>query len=460
MNRLLAFFLGVGRRFFHVSPQGLLVQWFGALILAGTLLLMLPWSHASGRVGWLDAFFTATSAACVTGLVVKNTGGDFTPFGQCVILLLIQMGGLGIMTFAALAFRMVRSRFSLASQLALEESFVQRGLAAEFRRGFWQMIRLVAVIEALGAAALFAALLPGRGAIHALFSSCFHSVSAFCNAGFSLYSDNLAGLRENGPALGVVMLLIVLGGLGHPVLLELYQALPAGLTRRRHFAKPRRFSLHARVVLLVTGLLIAAGALGLFFFGLPPEAGGGGQALESSLFLSISSRTAGFNTISTGALPVPSILLLIFLMFVGGSPGSCAGGVKTTTWAVWLAHLRAGLKGEKEVRLLGRSLPDDLTARAGNVVSLGLLWNAAGVLLLALTEHPAVSLRDLFFEQISAFGTVGLSTGLTPHLTSFGRLWIIFTMFIGRIGPLTMVFAFVAQRAARIRHPEGRVMIG
>jgi trk system potassium uptake protein TrkH len=443
---------------FHTSPQRLLVTVFSLAIFAGTLLLLLPWAHAPGKVGPLDAFFTATSAVCVTGLIVVDTATDYTVFGQGVILALIQIGGLGIMTFAAIAFELGGARMPLAQQAALEDSFFQRDVAVEFSQMFRRILKLVFIIEGIGVILLFFALSLDKPSAHAAWSSVFHTVSAFCNAGFSIYTDSLIGLRGNAVAMTAVMILIVLGGLGHVVLLELYRdgrRIWRGLPKQ----KPHRFSLHSRVVLTTTGALIIGGMLFLMIVGTD---GGGDRSgfFSGALFQSITARTAGFNTVDIAALPLSSLMFIVILMVIGGSPGSCAGGIKTTTFAIWLARIRTALHGQEDVTLMERMIPRELVLRAVALIGLTILWNGAGVVLLSALQPAGTPLKDIVFEQVSAFGTVGLSTGLTAKLTTASRLWIIATMFVGRLGPLTMVFSFLTTSRPRVGCPEGRMMIG
>ena len=438
------------------SPAGLLAGGFAALIAVGTLLLRMPVSH-HGDVGLLDALFTSTSAVCVTGLVVVDTGTAFTGFGQLVILVLIQVGGLGVMTFAAIAFQLLGRRLSLRAHAALAGSLLHRDLATELRSTFQSILRAVLVIEGLGAAVLFVGLLARMGLADAAWSAVFHAVSAFCNAGFSLYPDSLTALRGNVLVAGGVMALIVLGGVGHPVLVDVWRWL-----RERRGAGARRVSgltLHSRVVLGASAALIATGAALLVVLGLTDGESGMLANASAAVFQSVTARTAGFNTVDIGALPAPSLLVLVMLMFIGGSPGSCAGGIKTTTFMVWLARLLSTLRGEKSARLGGRHIPGELTRRAALLIDLAVIWNLTGLLVLVACEG-GVGLHELLFEQISAFGTVGLSTGVTSALSTPGRLWVIATMFVGRVGPLTVVSWIFAARKPAVLYPEGRLLIG
>lgn len=443
-------------------PQTLLIGGFAGVILLGTLLLLLPWSQTKGEVGFVDALFTSTSAVCVTGLVVVDTGTAFTQFGQVVIVVLIQIGGLGIMTFAALAYLMLGRRLSLASQAALHDAFFQRDLGIEFKRQFLQILLITASIELVGILFIFLALLWRQApALQALFSAFFHSISAFCNAGFSIYKDNLLGLRDSPVIMTTIMSLIVLGGLGHMVIFEIWHHGKNSLFGSNP-SGPHPISTHSRIVLRTTLALITIGCLGLVILGLTKGETTWGMKLSSALFQSITARTAGFNTVDIGIMPLASLLLLILLMFIGGSPGSCAGGVKTTALAISLAEFKAKLKGEDQVVMLDRRVPKSILDRTMVLIRLSILWNLLGVLLLLFTEtgRPGVGFHDVLFEQISAFGTVGLSTGLTDKLTVIGRLWITATMFVGRVGPLTLAMGVVPIIHTHLKYPEGRIMIG
>jgi trk system potassium uptake protein TrkH len=254
--------------------------------------------------------------------------------------------------------------------------------------------------------------------------------------------------------------LIIVGGLGHSVVLE---SLRRGWRRvRRRRAKSVLWSFNSRVVVRTSVALIAVGAVAFLLFGLTAGDQDWGESLANAVFQSITARTAGFNTVDIGALPLASLLVLMGLMFIGGSPGSCAGGIKTTSMVTWFAQLWARLKGRPDASLLGRRLPEDVIARAMVVIGLAVAWNALGCVVLAVTEMPGegVGFRDLLFEQVSAFGTVGLSTGVTAGLSAAGKLWIITSMFVGRLGPLTAALAVLPLETAKVRYPEERLMIG
>ena len=445
------------RRFLRRSPDGLPVAGFAALIVAGAAVLALPISQRGG-VSLLDALFTATSAVCVTGLTVVDTGHDFTIFGQLVILLLIQFGGIGVMSLAAMAMRIARRRLSLAAQAALSSSMLQRDVAGELASIVWRILGFVLTAEALGAVILFVAMVPTRSVAHAAYSAVFHSISAFCNAGFSIYSENLTVWRESRLVMVTVMSLIFIGGIGHHVAMDVGRALARLITRKGSGA--RRPELGSVVALFTSAALIVGGALLLLLFGLTPEEPEWETRVWNALFQSVTARTAGFNTVRIGLLPPGSLLVLSLLMFVGGSPGSCAGGIKTTTFALWVAKLWSFLRGAKGTRILGRYIPSETTRRASLLVGLSVLWNTVGLLFLLATQGRGIEMHDVLVEQLSAFGTVGLSTGLTPGLTAAGKLWIMATMFVGRLGPLTLALWALGTRGREIRYPEGRIMVG
>ncbi|UCD27959.1 MAG: ATPase [Planctomycetota bacterium] len=439
-------------------PEGVLVGVFAGLILVGTLLLSLPFAHARHGVGKLDALFTATSAVCVTGLVVKDTGQDFTLFGQVVILGLIQLGGLGIMTFAAFALQIMGQKMSFRSQAALYDMFYQQNAATRFRKNLKWIVLLTLIIECIGIILLFLSLPPDIEPKEALYTSVFHAVSAFCNAGFSIYNDSMVRLQGNLTFMTTISILIILGGLGYTVLIEISRRSWYKLSRR---PQPMIWSLNTRVVLMTSLTLILVGAVIFDTLGLTGDLR---SRTGNAIFQSITARTAGFNTVDIGVLPTVALLWLIFLMFVGGSPGSCAGGIKTTSLAIWVARLRARLRHREDVTIARRRIPVDLVRRTGLLVGTAAVFNLIGITILSITEmgdsHANVRLEDILFEQVSAFATVGLSTGLTPALTTIGKLWIIVSMFVGRLGPLTIALMVMDRKPTAVRMPEERLMIG
>lgn len=447
-------------RVLYRRPEGLLVSTFAGLIVAGTLVLQLPVAHRAERVGVIDSLFTITSAACVTGLTTVDTATRFTRFGQTVILVVIQLGGLGVMTFGAIAAQFFRYRLSFSSNAALQSTFFEDEARVNLRSAVRGILLMTLVIESIGAVFMLIGLQSGATPRGGVFEAAFLAISAFCNAGFSVYSDNLVGLRDSMVIMWTIMGLIVAGGLGYTVLFE--AAGRAWRRLRRARGGPLLWTLNSKIVLRMSGALVFGGAIALLLTGLTPNEETFGSKAVNAMFQSVTARTAGYNTIDIGALPLPSLLVLIGLMFIGGSPGSCAGGIKTTTAAVWLAQVKSRLTGREHVTIAARRISPDVVRRAALVLAVAALWNVAGIMILATTEggRTGVRLEQMVFEQISAFGTVGLTANFTPTLTPLGKLWIIATMFVGRLGPLTIAFAMLTRPRVPYEYPVERVMIG
>ena len=442
-----------------LSPEALLVLGFAAVILVGSLLLMLPWSRTGDDANYLTALFMATSAVCVTGLIVVDFPDYYTPFGQAIILVLIQIGGLGVMTGAALIFRAVGRRLSLRSQAALQDSLVQMEVASDFRRIFRLILTLTFSIEAIGAVLLFVGFSLRGGAADAVFPAIFQAVSAFCNAGFSTFSDSLIGFQGEPLIVWTVMALILSGGIGGIVLIELLDRVRGRGTANG--VRSQKLSLHARTVLWASAILVVAGTAGLLLFGLTPEETGTFDSFQAALFQSITSRTAGFNTVGIGELPPASLLIIVLLMFIGGSPGSTAGGVKTTTAALWVGELWSSVRRRDEVVLFDRAVKPAIVRRSMLLINLAVAWNFVGVILLMWFEGTEeFGFMELFFEQISAFATVGLSTGPTSTLSAVSQIWIIVTMFLGRLGPLVLAAWILGAHKSKVHHAYGDLLIG
>lgn len=428
---------------------------FLALIVAGTLSLKLPAATPGAQpIGWVDALFTSTSASCVTGLAVRDTGTGFTGFGQGVLLTLIQVGGLGVMTFS-LFFLVLGGRASVEQRVLVEQSLA--GAANLSPRQLLRVVFLFSVTcEAAGAALLYP-LFAGK-LEDAAWQSIFHSISAFCNAGFSLLPDSLVRFRGDTGVNAVVMTLIILGGLGFLAVTDLL----------RHRGRWRPLALHTKVAVTVSAALVALGASGFWLLESRRSLAGLGAAEQAlaSLFQSVTARTAGFNTVDFSALAPATLLGVIALMFVGGSPGSCAGGIKTTAAATLLLTLRAELTGRRHVNVFGRTLPRTTIAAAFAVTSSALIAANAGLFALLLSEASGssagteVRFVDLAFESMSALATVGLSTGATPTLGPTSKLALVVLMFLGRVGPLTLAAVLAGRRADDWRHPTEAVMIG
>ncbi|MCU0302513.1 MAG: hypothetical protein MUC56_00420 [Thermoanaerobaculales bacterium] len=440
-------------RHFLRNPGLLLVSSFIILISVGTVLLSVPAAAASGqRIAATDALFTATSASCVTGLIVLDTPHDFSVFGQVVILALIQIGGLNIMVLSTFAALMLGRDLDFQSEAALGTVLDLRSPATAFRLTTFIVLATVTV-EAAGALALGLAWgAHGAAPLDALWKGVFHSVSAFCNAGFALQSDSLAMFSRDPAALLVFSLLIVLGGLGFAVL--------AGLWWRLRRGSWAGLAVQVRLVILATAVLIVAGwglYLGLEWqrslAGLSPL-----DRVVNGLFQSITTRTAGFNSVAMSELQPATLLVFMILMFIGASPGGTGGGIKTTTAAVLVAAIPSIAVRRSEVVILRRRVPLDIVFRSAAIAVVGLVivLVTAG-LLLATHDAP---FEWLVFESFSAFGTVGLSLGATASLDELGKLVVAAAMLAGRVGPLTLALLLGQTRRARVGYPQARIMVG
>ena len=447
-------------RAFH--PGLVLILSFLAIVVVGTLLLRMPRCTAGGEsCSWLDAAFTSTSAVCVTGLAVQNTATYFSPTGQAVILLLIQIGGLGIMTLAFFAAVVLFEGISLHDRLLLGRMLQENRLARVGRTlGF--IVAMTFVCEAIGAVILYAGLDGVADDGERWFHAVFHSVSAFCNAGFSTLPDGLASAVVRGNALWqiVIMALIVIGGLGALVCedLSLWAMAKARRHRLKEGPKPR-LRVHTRLVLVVTALLVFGGAAALYvseyFLWQGPENGG---RVLSALFHSVTTRTAGFNTVSMSAIGPLTAQLMIVLMLIGGSPGGTAGGLRTTTFAVGLGHLWKQLRGgTRGMVVFHRTIPAETGSQALGLMVLAGIWLAVNfIILLALESGRGIAESALMFELVSAFATVGLSLDLTPNLSDGSKVLLIVNMFVGRVGLLTVLATLIPpdQRPASGRPCE------
>lgn len=429
---------------------------FFFIILAGSLILTLPIASQSGEwTPFLNSMFTATSATCVTGLVVYDTFTHWNVFGQLVILLLIQIGGLGFITVGVGFSMAFRRRIGLRQRDLLKESINAMEIG-----GIVKLSRKIfigtALCEGVGALLLATRFIPEFGLVKGIYYSIFHAISAFCNAGFDLmggqqpYASFTAYATD--PVINItLMLLIIVGGLGFVVWSDV-------VSKRFRW---KNYSLHTKMVISVTLLLIFGGALFLFLF----EQGGTisgmstGDQILASLFGSVTARTAGFNTVDTGALQPESKLLTIALMFIGGSPGSTAGGVKTTTIAVILIYVVSNLRGESGCNVFHRRIGDEVIKRASMVFCLNLFLGLTSVTLILATSNLHMS--DVLFEVYSAISTVGMTTGITRDLNVVGRIVIIILMYCGRIGSMTFALSLVAKPEAKgLSLPEEKITIG
>lgn len=442
------------------TPARLLVASFAGLVLVGTAgFLWLPGLYVGERLSAVDALFMATSAVCVTGLAVVNPATEFTFFGQLWTLVLIQLGGLGLLTLTSGILLTIGRRLSLRHE-ELVRSGAEAHAQVDYRRLVRQVLRFTFVIEAGGFVLLYVALVPRLGLGGAVWPAFFHAISAFCNAGFSTFADSMMGFQHDAIVLGVVMLLIVLGGLGFLTLSEAGHLIDGKLARRQ------RLSLHTRLVFGATAVALLFGAVtfGLFEWHNSLEGLSRSEKVINALFASVTARTAGFNSVDYQAISAPAGFTTIILMFVGGAPGSTAGGVKLTTVALLLILAYARLRGRHHVSIFHRTIPEETLGRAVGLVVLAVLLLGSALFLLIAVDPRAAS-HDAFlrfmFEAVSAFATVGLSMNLTSELSEGGRLLITALMFVGRVGVMTLAAALTLERRALpFRYAKEDVAIG
>lgn len=441
---------------------------FAALILAGTVLLWLPWAHQPGRsIGWLDALFLSTSATCVTGLTTVNVAETFNGFGQAVLLVLIQAGGLGIFTGGILLVLASGNRLSLSDEQTIHAT-VGRLRQARPLDVFIYACVFVMIFELAGTVALFKLMSRAQPEVNdwqTLWESLFHSVSAFCNAGISIYPEGLVRWRANPGVLAVVSTLVITGGIGLMTLINLryYYFWRRDPRRRGQLTMQTRLSVLSAVVLLLLGGIAAW----VFESNDTLKGATVGEQVSWSFFHSAMSRTAGFNVVDVGEMNPPTLLATLGLMFIGGAPGSMAGGIKTVTFAVLLLTAWSALRRRNEVQFWSRRLPPRVSFVATMLALFGVACVVAGVALLMVFEdgRPASQTHQrwlaLVFEAVSAFGTVGLSAGVTPLLTAAGKVVIIALMFTGRIAPL-MLAVYLARPAnpLLVRHPREELALG
>ena len=433
----------------HMSPPQVLSITFLVAIFFGAILLYLPVS-TTAPISFLDALFTATSATTVTGLAVVSTGNDFTLFGQTVIMVLMQIGGLGLMTFAVLIVMLLGKKIGLRGRILIQQSFNQYSLG-----GMIRLVRIILLftfgIEAIAAAFLAVRWVPEYGWGFGLFTSAFHAVSAFNNAGFSLWDDSLSAYVGDPVVNIIITMLFITGGIGFTVLYDMWGA--------KEF---RQLSLHSKVML--TGTLAVNLFAMLFLFvseygnmetlGALPL----GDKLWASYFQAVTPRTAGFNSIDIGSMETGSIVLISLLMFIGAGSASTGSGIKLTTFMVIILVTASYLNGKKEAVIFNRAIPSHLLERSLAIVFISMTAVFTGILILSYTENAPF--EWIVFEAFSAFGTVGLSMGLTGELSVLGKIVIMMLMFIGRVGPVTLAFALARQHKEPIRHPKGDIFTG
>ena len=442
----------------RIAPARTVIASFLLVIVVGALLLATPRATVGGQITPIDSLFTATSAVCVTGLIVVDTGSHFTRFGHAIILTLIQLGGLGLITFVTFFATVLRGG------IGVRESLVLRGMMTfetigRIGRTLRYVIGITFLMEITGAVLLYLTTRCDFGTTaQAVRASVFHSVSAFCNAGFSLHATSFERYVSNVPVNLVMTTLIVVGGLGFPVLMAVVHRYPL---RGRGAGAGRRWPLHVRLVVAMTLALLVLGTFSFLAFewnGTLADKSFGAKLL-ASYFGSVTARTAGFNTVRTASLALPTLFLLAALMFIGGSPGGTAGGVKTVTVGLVLASIRSMFRGTDRVEFFKRRVPDWLVREALVVVAMGILVVVGGTLVLLVVED--LTLSEVLFEVVSAFGTVGLSTGITSSLSIAGKVSLVFIMLAGRVGPLTLALALAQRREKPLYdYAEERVIIG
>ncbi len=432
-----------------LNPPRTLLFLFIIISSLGTILLKLPQATTS-PITWLDAWFTAISAITVTGLVVVDTGSIYTIFGQVVIMMLIQLGGLGIMSFAVVIFILIGKKIGISQRLLISQALNQKGMG-----GIIKLVRSLLVfsilIELIGALILSIKWIPMYGLVKGLYAAIFHSISAYNNAGFSIWSDSLSSFVDDPVVNLVITLLFILGGIGFTVLIDLKE--------KKHF---RELSLHTKLMVIGSIVINAVAFVVIVILewnnngtlGQLSSAGKGWGAF----FQAVSPRTAGFNTIDIGSMEEATLFFMIGLMFIGAGSASTGGGIKLTTFIAMLLSVNTFLKGKNEVTIFRKTLAFSIIikALAITVISTGVVF--VGVFILELTQDSPFIVN--LFEVVSAFGTVGLSMGLTSSLDVIGKITLIVIMMVGKLGPLTLAFVFSSKKTPKIRYPEEDVLTG
>lgn len=448
----------------NLSPSGLLISSFVLLIAIGTGFLMLPNATSSGiSMPFFDALFTSISASCVTGLIVVDTATYFSMKGQLIIMMLIQLGGLNIISFAAIFAIFARKGIGLRHQHILKENLNAESLGSSSML-FKQIFVFSLIIEAIGAVLIYFTWgngIPFDNFGDKLFHSVFHSISAFNNAGFSIFTDSLfeSGVSDNYSVHLVIAVLIVMGGLGFSVLRDLFSL----RKNRERINQPwKSLRIDTKLALYSAGILIISGFIVFWLFernNTLADKGIFGQ-IVSSLFQSITARTAGFHTVDISTVTVPVLIFLIFLMFIGASPGSTGGGIKTNTFALIILGAFSTARGKDRIEIYRSTIPFDLLNKAILIFLFSIAFISMGIFGLAITE-PDKDLLAISFEEVSAYCTVGLSTGITTELSFNGRIIIMLSMFLGRIGPLAMAFAIgKKKRTSEYKYPKANIIVG
>lgn len=442
------------RYFFNLNRSMVVAATFAALILTGTFLLMLPISNTQGEwMPFIDALFTATSATCVTGLAVVDTGKYFTLFGETVLILLIQIGGLGIMTLTTLFSVGLGKRINIRHRLLIQESLNQEGPSGVIKMAV-AIVKYTLIIEFIFGSILAAYFYDAMGS-KALYWGYWHSISAFCNAGFDLFGD-FKSLVDHQQSIIVnlcFIMLIILGGIGFTVIGE--------VARERRW---NRFSLHTKMVLIINTALIIGGTVMIWLLEFNNDSTlgklGAGDQFMAALFQSVSARTAGFNTIDISMLTNATLFFMMFLMFVGASSTSTGGGIKTTTFGVLVLSTLSLLRNKKETVLFNRRIDNSLIAKSNSIFILSVLWLGLAFFLLLMFDTHGHPFQKVLFELFSAFGTVGLGVGITTEWNDLCKMVLIATMYIGRIGILTFGMSFFSKETEKVRYPTENIIVG
>ena len=435
------------------STPRLIVYGFLALMALGTVLLKLPVS-TQGGISWVDAFFVSVSCGSVTGLSTVTIPTTFTPFGQVVMMVLVQLGGLGIMTVATIAALLVGQRVGFRGLLAVREEMDNVDSLRNTLRLLGQIAAITFAVELVGAVVLGVGFLRrGMGVGESAFQGIFHSIMAFCNAGFTILpGDGLVPYAGDWIIVGSLVVVVTLGGLGFPVLVDLYR-----------YGGDRRLSIHSRLVLIVSGVLVVVGVLSVALMEWSNPATLGGESTSTraamSVFQGVTPRTAGFATVDYAEMRDPTLVVQTLLMFVGTAPTSTGGGVKVTTVALVFLIVVSQIRGQENITLFWRELPRALVAKALAVLALSAALIVLGTLTIMISDD--LTLLPALFEITSAFGTTGLSMDVTPQLSPFGKVLVAVVMFLGRVGPITFIIAMTArQRPTRYKYPQEDIAIG
>lgn len=441
-----------------LTPAQVLALFFFSVITTGAILLSLPIATQSGQsIGIVNAFFTSTSSACVTGLIAVDTGTTFALFGKVVIIVLIQIGGLGIMIFATVIYGFTKRQLSVSNMLIMQEA-LNKGDMFSLKESITNTAKLTFICESIGAFLLSFRFIPMYGAVKGAGYSVFHAISAFCNAGFDLNGNfnSLTGFANDPLVILTIAGLIITGGIGFAVIAELI-----------HKQKNRRFTLHFKMALSMTAILLIVGTVVVFAleYSNPATLGNSdmsfGTKIMSAFFQSVTLRTAGFNSIDQGGLRTATKLIGCVIMFIGANPGSTGGGIKTTSFAIIILSVWALIRGNDEITVSNRRIKRRQVVNAVSIFIMGLMIVVCVTMLITIFEDGLI-LEDVLYEVFSAFGTVGITAGITTTLSNASKIVLMMTMFSGRLGPMTLAMAFAGTRSRKkpYRSVEEEVMIG